>query len=454
MIQNWIRVESGHGTGKTKLASGILSHFFDTCTPSIAYTFAPTWNQISTLLWKEIKADRRRNRLPGRVTETCEIRTLDPEHFAMGRAVLGGSNKTETVQGQHNKYLMFILDEAEGMPAYVWDSIRAMTVGGIAIVIMLGNPRTRTSEFHKLKDRSHVKSFRLSCLHHPNVLADREIISGAVRRDYVVSMLEDHATRVDEHDPDKYTFELPWQPGEIWEPDDEYLFRVLGVPSLNTADDTFFPTGRYDAARKREAPASDLIDARIGVDVARYGSDFGTVYVKHAGAIWRHAKLAQADSTTYAGKIVELAKTLYERGARKLQIRVDAGGGFGGGVVDQIKHHAELKHLYHQEYKVIEVHFDAAPYDPQAYDNCVTEMYAQSAEVIKSLAIASPPQELEGDLCERPYVWVTSRGVAVKRLAPKEQFRKAFERSPDDGDGFCLAAAPDFVFAQKIARAR
>lgn len=147
-IRNRIRIEAGHGVGKTKLSSGILSHFFDCFTPSICYTFAPTWQQISTLLWKEIKSDRRRNRLPGRVLETCEIRTDDARHFAQGRATQNGD--TESIQGQHNPYLMFILDEAEGMPEYVWSSIDSMTSGGISIVIMLGNPRTRTSRFHKI----------------------------------------------------------------------------------------------------------------------------------------------------------------------------------------------------------------------------------------------------------------------------------------------------------------
>lgn len=450
-IQNRIRIEAGHGVGKTKLSSGILSHFFDTCTPSIAYTFAPTWTQIETLLWKEIKADRRKNKLPGRVLETCEIKTGDARHFAKGRATQNGD--TESIQGQHNPYLMFILDEAEGMPEYVWSSIDSMTSGGISIVVMLGNPRTRTSRFHKIGERSTVANFRLSCLYHPNVLAGAEIIPGAVRRDYVLEMLEEHAQQVAAHDPDRYTFELPWLPGVIYEPDDEMLFRVLGIPALNTSDDTFVPVGRYEAAKRRVPdPEANAHAARVGVDVARYGSDAGTIYANHRSKVWRHAKLNQQDTTAYAGKIVELGKQLHAAGARSLHVRVDAGGGFGGGVVDQIKHNAELRQLYHQDYKVIEVDFGGSSSKPQSYADCATEMYATTGEALKALAVVNPPNELESDLTERAYKWVQLHGVAVKKLVDKEQFRKDKGRSPDDGDGFVLAVAPDYVFAGKVAR--
>ncbi len=37
-------------------------------------------------------------------------------------------------------------------------------------------------------------------------------------------------------------------------------------------------------------------------------------------------------------------------------------------------------------------------------------------------------------------------GVAVKKLEDKDAFRKRVKRSPDDGDGFVLAVAPDVLW--------
>src|SRR5205085_3597284 len=139
---------------------------------------------------------------------------------------------TERVQGQHERYLLFVIDEAEGVADYVFDAIRSMTSGGISIVLMLANPRTRSSRFHRAAEGRTVVNFRMSCIYHPNVLAGREIVPGAVMREYVETMIDDgkeqHAEVVDAHDNDRDTFELPWRPGVIYAPDPEFMFRVLG----------------------------------------------------------------------------------------------------------------------------------------------------------------------------------------------------------------------------------
>ena len=87
VIRNRIRIEAGHTVGKTKLASGLFSHFFDTCEPAIIYSFAPGYEQINDLLWKEIRTDRGNAGLPGRLLDTPELK-LRPNYFAKGRAKL------------------------------------------------------------------------------------------------------------------------------------------------------------------------------------------------------------------------------------------------------------------------------------------------------------------------------------------------------------------------------
>lgn len=445
-IQNRIRVEAGHTVGKTTLAAGIVSHFFDCFLPSIGYCFAPGHDQINDLLFKEIRKQRRGRNLPGRVLETPEIKH-EGDHFVKGRATSNaGGTGTERVQGQHERYLIFLLDEAEGIDDYVWDAIDSMTSGGIVIVVMLANPRTRSSRFHKAGADARVRSFRISCLWHPNVLADREVVPGAVRRDYVDGMIDLHCEVVSEHSADDLTFEVPWRPGLILKPDAEMLFRVLGIAPKNLADNTLVPVGRYEAATQR-GPSSDRpTESWIGVDVARFGKDVGTVYARHDGRVWREKRLAQLETGEYVRAIKDLARRLAARGVTSLSIRVDGGGGFGGGVVDGLRADLGLAELF-AGLSVLEVHFGGAPHDEAAYADLVTEMYAEAAETLRGLAIADAPAELEADLCERTYTWVNRKGIDVKRLTPKDEFRKKHKRSPDDGDGFVLATAPDFLFA-------
>jgi len=459
-IRNWLRCEAGHTVGKTKLASGLFSHFFDCFPPAIVYTFAPGWKQIKKLLWKEIETDRRgREDLRGRVLDNCEIK-YRPDHFASGAATNNaGGNGTERLHGQHGPFLMFILDEAEGIPDFVYDAIGSMTSGGVVIVLMFANPRTRRSRFHKCRSLSQVRSFRMSCTAHPNVVEGREVIPGAVRRDYVEQMIEAHAEVVREHEPDNHTFELPFPvragatvhpPGTIFRPDNELMFRVLGIAPANSADNTFVPVGRYEAAKARPVPAELGTMARMGVDVARYGNDMGSIFTRHGMLVRRDAQLAQVDTNAYAGAIKVAAERLATAGVKSLHVRIDAGGGFGGGVADRIKDDAEL-HAMFDDFRVLEVEFGATAHRPEAYADVVTELYHEAAESLKGLTLDHPPAALEQDLTEREFKWVNLSGVAVRRLEAKEAFRKRLHRSPDDGDAFVLAAAPDFLFPDSSA---
>lgn len=443
-VKNWIRVEAGHTVGKTRLAAGIVSHFFDSFNPAVIYCFAPGYDQINDLLFKYVRADRRANNLPGRVLETPEIKH-EASHFVKGRATSDAHGRgTERVQGQHEEHIMFVIDEAEGVADFVFEAVESMTSGGVSVVLMLANPRTRTSRFHKLAAASNVQSFRISCLNHPNVLENREVVPGAVKRTYVDSMLEKHCEMITEHDADAQTFELPWQPGTIYRPDPEFMFRVLGVAPANVSDNTFLPVGRYEAATKRTGAAIGTF-ASVGVDVARYGQDYGAVYVRRDNRLWRVAQLYHQDTTVYARKIADEAKRLAADGVTHLHVRVDAGGGYGGGVVDALNADEDTQRLF-AEFHVFEVHFNGTPTDEGAYADRATEIYAHIAEAMHILSVPNAPDALEQDLCERTYKWVKVRGVDVKKLEPKDDFKKRVKRSPDDGDGAALAAAPVYAF--------
>lgn len=450
VVRNRIRIEAGHTVGKTKLAAGIVNHFFDCFTPAICYTYAPSYEQIHDLLWKEIKGDRRGRGLPGRILD-LELSRSD-KHFAKGRATNNAHGQgTERTQGQHGPYLLFVLDEAEGIESYVFDAIESMTSGGLSIVLMLANPRTRSSRFHRAAADPRVASFRLSCLYHPNVLHDDEVVPGAVMRQYVESMIdngaEQHCEIVREHDDDLHTFELPWRQGTIYRPDAEFLFRVMGIAPAHITDNTFVPPGRYEAATLREAIPAQPDSAFLGVDVARYGKDFGTIYCRHAGRLYRVAQIAQEDTNAYARLLRQHCLLLAQSGVRHVEIRIDAGGGYGGGVADRLATDAEL-HWSLDTCAIYEVHFNGTPHDVAAYADTATELYAHAAQALRVLSLVDAPAQLEADLCERTYTWTSERGVDVKKLTPKEVFKRQHGRSPDDGDGAALACAPSYILTQ------
>lgn len=456
VIKNYIRVEAGHTTGKTKTESGLVNHFLDCFPKAVVMMYGPSQDSLKDNLWQELLVDRRGKGLPGQIFDSMEIRIGD-NHYAKCKVTSDSHGKgSEKLQGKHPEYGLFILDEAEGIADYVFEAIDSMASGGICIVLMVANPKTRTSKFHKMQSVSNVKSLRMSCLHHPNVIAGFEKVPNAVRRHYVEMMVEKHCDVVLEHNDEDQTFELPYpiaiaddkvlEPGTIFKPNFEFMFRVLGVAPPNMSEKTVIPFGVYDAAQKREPSGDNPHIARMGVDCARWGIDKGTLYVKNAGKVWKAADFPQANSYEYWAKIKKEALRLASEGVTSLHIRIDGGGGFGAGPIDMLKNDVELQNAF-QDYKVIEVQFGSSPHDPNKYENLITELYFETAESLKGLSVSNPPEVLEIELTEREYKWVNKSDLSLRRLESKEEFKKRKKtNSPDDGDGFVLAVAPDFVF--------
>jgi len=480
IIQKAIHIQKGHNTGGTKLAAALVNHFLHSFSPSIVYTYAPNWKQIKNLLWKEILSDRVGSGLPGKTLDGALRIDLAPGHFATGVATKNLSK--EDVQGQHQQFLMFVMDEAEGMPDFLFEAIDTMASGGIVIILYLANPRTRTSRFHRIRSSPEVAPFRISCINFPNVREDRDLIPGAVTRAHVCNMVRDQCVIPngvqEKHSEDDFTFTLSFEVkyhmpdgypvsheiGTIFKPTGDFLYQILGIPPVTGAGDVLINVGRFEAALRREAdelPVVDLEWAQIGCDVARFGFDRGSFFSKYAGQAKRFAMVDDAVTQRYVELITDEAELLRRADAKRLTIRVDGTGGFGAGVIDLLRADPHLfpgrgEVGWFEEVRVHEVHFGANAYTPRGrtpkYKDIITQCYAETNESLMGTCLIQVPPELELDLCDRKYRWYNYLGVQVKLLEEKEKFRTRHGRSPDDGDACVLCLAPEFLFVGKRRR--
>ncbi len=307
-------------------------------------------------------------------------------------------------------------------------------------------------------------------------MEDRDVIPGMVRRDYIETMLE-YAEVVSEHNLEEYTFELPWRPGVIYKPGPEFLWRVLGIASETLSYDTFCSLGRYDAAKERGKQSFNPTGewARFGVDAARFGGDLGTVYIRRGDWLWRSAAYPQSDSMTFYNHILEQMEQLITDGVTDIEVRVDAGGGWGAGLIDLLRYDLDLQNRQVvqqaiqvetdaqkieqlkasnkwwrlKEFFVFEVNFNGVTSEPRKFYDLITEMYYYLGQALEILHLQYPPQLLRVDVCERPYKYGMKSGRSVRQLLSKDQFRVEYKHSPDDGDGAALANAPSHIFRKK-----
>ena len=77
-------------------------------------------------------------------------------------------------------------------------------------------------------------------------------------------------------------------------------------------------------------------------------------------------------------------------------------------------------------------------------------MYFESKETLRGASVLNPSVALKIDLTEREFDFRNVAGESLKKIENKDSFKKRHNgRSPDDGDGFVLAAAPEHIFEPK-----
>lgn len=143
-----VKVNSGHGTGKTFLAACLACWWFHTRDPAVVITTAPTERDVVDLLWVEIRLLHERAKIP---LPAYFPGPRDPsmfhnnEHWAKGYT----ARRSESFQGRHRPCMMFVFDEChddktEVMTEDGWMAFRDVSEG---TRLMTMDPVTRGVEF-------------------------------------------------------------------------------------------------------------------------------------------------------------------------------------------------------------------------------------------------------------------------------------------------------------------
>lgn len=190
-----ICLPAGHGVGKSWLCSELTIWAGGTHSRAVVVTTAPTWRQVERILWKEINFTWSQVGLPG----TC----LQTAYRLDGSEADGVStDDKQKLQGMHGPFVFCVADECPGvLPGIIETILRGITVNTNWIFLAPGNPLEPGGAFRDLCDSPRSKTIFLSCLDHPNVIHQREIVPGAVSFQWCLEMIEDTCEEID--DPGK-----------------------------------------------------------------------------------------------------------------------------------------------------------------------------------------------------------------------------------------------------------
>ena len=345
-----VAVRSGNGVGKTALAARLMLWALCCYESSVVVTTAPTQRQVTELLWREARSAyyRARARLGGAFYQGQPRWDLGPRRYAIG--VSPEHTRPEGFQGFHADLILFLVDEASGIPPAHWEAIKGSLLAGNAAVLAIGNPTRLEGEFYdafhgraSLWRRMHISAFDT-----PNLTGGN--VPGLVTPAAVAEAARDWGE------------ESPL-----------YQIRVLGeFPSAASHQLIRFAWIEQAA----EAPSAGDGFA-LGVDVARSGEDETAAVLLEGNRLARLQRWLGQNTMRTVAEIKGLVDELGE-----VAVAVDDGG-VGGGVVDRLR---EL------DVRVYAVKFGARPDGRSSvhFKNKLAEMYWRLRERLEAGTLRLP----------------------------------------------------------------
>jgi len=161
-------VQSAHGIGKSFLAATLAAWWVDVhpADETMVVTTAPSLDQVHAILWEEIRGLHDRASLSGVVQRT--------DRWLVGGRLVGMGRKPpdyseSAFQGIHRRFVLVILDEACGIPAWLWTAVETITTGDDCRIMAIGNPDDPNSHFRFLcQGRPGWETIKISCFDSPN----------------------------------------------------------------------------------------------------------------------------------------------------------------------------------------------------------------------------------------------------------------------------------------------
>lgn len=403
--ERYTAVPSCHDSGKSFLAALLVAWWISIWPEGEAFavTTAPTTAQVEAILWREIGRMHKRGNLRGRLTLDAKWRINDQADGLVAWGRKPGDYDADAFQGIHQRHLLVVLDEANGIPKLLWDAVDSIATNEGSRVLAIGNPDNPASHFATVcKPGSGWNTIRIDGLKTPNFTKEW------VPEDIRPLLLS--PTWVKERKK-RWGMRSPL-----------YISKVRGrFPDVS--DETLISPNLIEAAIERTI--KPMGTPQFGVDVARFGDDETVIYKNHGGVLRCVYNMYGNKTTKTAGFVMRL---LREEGYNATAV-VD-GVGVGSGVVDT---------LTDADMPVADFIGGQRAIDDERFANARSEGYWQIRQMFVDfeIDIEREDEQLQAELGS--LMWTTdSKGrISVER---KDDYKKRMHASsPDRADAAMYA---------------
>lgn len=418
-----IACKSGQGPGKTRLSCVAALWRVLQYADSLVIVTAPTMKQCKeTWLAEFRRLIMGANELIKQFVEVTNTKVVINDRPNWGIR-LETATKPENFQGKHEKHLMYVMDEASGVPREIYEVIKGTVTNKDAMVLAIGNPNSRDCAFFDAftQHRSLWETITLNAEETPSS---------------------------EWFDPQR-NLDLA---AEFGRESDVYRIRVLGdfpladpdtVVSIETLERCSNSKQLYVCAKlPRWAGTSLAAPAKqFGLDFARMGSDESVLMRRSGNAIIEWEFYTKQEPAHVVDRAFALQYSADWRDSDTWYV-ADAGG-LGGGVMHKFYDASTPKN-------VVEFHNGGKPADPMFADK-ITEGWFHVAKLAKAGEIYIPgDNRLLQQLCTRQYA-MNKKGQF--KLEDKDTYKKRGHDSPDRADALVMAFYDEVIATGHVSGA-
>jgi hypothetical protein len=454
-----VAVSACHGGSKTFTAAEILVTFYNLFSESRIVTTASNFNQVEKLLWPEVRSiyNNSRIQLIGKCLNT-EIHDInDPKHLAYGFS----TDDPAKAEGAHANQLMFIFDEAKGVPEWVWDAARGAMTGGMCrwLVISTTDGVEIGSQYYNcFQPGSGWHTIHISAFDSPYVTGEHfhkfHFMDNKNLGKFYLEKIPPEKFKIQIATPqyidDNRDPRVGFGEGTVlWKTKIEGLICEQGSGSIILLSQV---NKMHENHKKKEYKPGKL---RGGIDVAWGGHGDSTVCWKACGLRILDDPLVISPEDMTETKVIENQVKMIERYYdynQDYELRVDADG---GGI-------AIVSALESRGWKVIKINNGGkstggdiyaqypdlkappgwAKRQIEEYHNRISEIWFETAKIIDEIA-CPPCDRLDKELTRRKTYGVSGMDTKGRRaIEEKDAYKKNFGSSPDFADSFLYTLCP------------
>ena len=464
-------VFSCHAAGKTWSASKIALWYLFAYPGSIVVTTAPTFRQVKDLLWREIRTSYDHATFkPVKRANTTDL------NFASDWYMIGlSTNDPDKFQGYHaaSGHLLVIADESAGIEELIFEAVDAVLTTADTRLLMIGNPTSSSGRFFKAAREPGVKKIQikawdtpnftannikshedLCALFHPGEGLSEEQIENWAEPKLILPnprLLDPGAVHKMIH---RFGVESPWFQSRVEAifPDQgsdtliplSWLERAMTLKRREGDYELTGPSSKdHPGGEKKWVDGIPKGDPRMGIDPARFGDD-RTVIMYREGNNVRDIRAYRKENTieTASRAIYNLRKYEMFQG----RIGVDGGGGYGGGVVDNLNQWLDNPDQINAGFRVpvTEVMVSKPPtHDPFGrFVNLRAQLYWELRTLFEQDKIAIPDTDIGRELAnELSQIKFMVKPGGKIQIEEKAEMKKRLLRSPDLADALMISYA-------------